>query len=67
MIATSTNRSRSFLASGALAGYVGSEAENVEGIVRALAELDAGDAVPHEEVMREMDDLLKTMVEREAA
>ena len=66
-IARSTQRSRSFLASQALAGYVESEAEIVEGIVRALAELDAGNVVPHEEVMREMNEMLKTMVDREAA
>ena len=66
-IARSTRRSRSFLASEALAFYVESEAAIVEGIVQAMAELDAGEGIPHEQVMREMDEFLKAMAEREAA
>ena len=66
-IARSTQRSRSFLASQALLGYVESEAEIVEGILEALAELDAGAAIPHEEVMHEIDEMLNAMIKREIA
>ena len=67
MIARSANRSRSFLASQALADYAESEAEVVEGIVQALAELDAGLGIPHDDVMREIDEMLGAMVASEKA
>ena len=67
LIAKSTQRSRSFLASQAIEQYAESEAEIVEGIVQALAELDAGNTIPHEDVMREMNEMLTTMADREAA
>jgi predicted transcriptional regulator len=52
-IATSTRRSKSFLAGEAVAAYVDRELEIVEGIKRGLADAKAGRVVPHEQVMAE--------------
>ena len=57
-IAQATRRSKSFLANEAIARYVESEAEIIEGILEGLAELDAGKGIPHEEVMAEIDAML---------
>ena len=52
-IATSTRRSKSFLAGEAVAAYVDRELEIIEGIKRGLADVKAGRVVPHEQVMAE--------------
>jgi predicted transcriptional regulator len=52
-IATSTRRSKSFLAGEAVAAYVDRELEIVEGIKRGLADAKAGRVVPHQQVMAE--------------
>ena len=50
-LADSTRRTSSFLEAEAIARYVDSEAKNVEGIERGLADVKAGRLVPHEQAM----------------
>lgn len=58
-LAAATQRSKSFLAVEAISSYVAHELPIVEGIAKALADIDAGNWVSHEEVMREMDEIIK--------
>jgi predicted transcriptional regulator len=51
-LAKSTGRSRSFLAAEAINGYLDVNEWQVAGIKRAIASLDAGLGIPHEEVER---------------
>ena len=67
LIAKSTRRTRSFLASQALAHYAESEAEIVAGIEQAIAEMKAGEGIAHEEVMRDADEIINAALAREAA
>ncbi len=50
-IAINTRRSKSFLAGEAVAAYVDRELEIIDGIKRSLADVKAGQLVPHGEVM----------------
>ncbi len=50
-IAEFTKRSRTYVAGDALAAYADSELETVEGILRGIADADAGRVVPHDEAM----------------
>ncbi len=52
-IASDTQRSKSFLASEAVAAYVERELEIIDGIKRGMADVAAGRVVPHEQVMAE--------------
>lgn len=49
-LAQSTGRSRSFLAAEALGEYLDVNEWQIEGIGRAIASLDRGEGVPHEQV-----------------
>ena len=49
-LAKSTGRSRSFLAAEALNEYLDVNEWQVAGVKRAMASLDRGDGVPHQEV-----------------
>jgi predicted transcriptional regulator len=49
-LAKSTGRSRSFLAAEALNGYLAINEWQVAGIKRAIAALDRGEGIPHDEV-----------------
>jgi RHH-type rel operon transcriptional repressor/antitoxin RelB len=49
-LAKSTGRSRSFLAAEALNAYLDVKEWQVAGVKRAMASLDRGDGVPHQEV-----------------
>jgi RHH-type rel operon transcriptional repressor/antitoxin RelB len=49
-LAKSTGRSRSFLAAEALSEYLDVNEWQVAGVRRAMASLDRGDGVPHQEV-----------------
>lgn len=52
-LAQGTRRSKSYLAAEAVTAYVDRELEIVEGILRGLADVEAGRVVPHEQVMAE--------------
>jgi RHH-type rel operon transcriptional repressor/antitoxin RelB len=49
-LARSTGRSRSFLAAEALNGYLDLNEWQVAGVKRAMASLERGEGVPHDEV-----------------
>jgi predicted transcriptional regulator len=49
-LAKSTGRSRSFLAAEALNAYLDVNEWQVAGVKRAMASIDRGDGVPHQEV-----------------
>lgn len=51
-IATSSQRSKSFLAAEAISRYVATEAEIIDGITEGLADVKAGNVVPHEIAMK---------------
>lgn len=53
-LAVQTRRTKSFLAGEAIARYVERETKIVEGIMRGLADAEAGRTVPHEEAMRQL-------------
>ena len=58
LLATATRRSKSFLAAEAVAAYVARERAIIEGIERGLADLKAGNTVPHDAAMAEVDALI---------
>ena len=51
LIALSTQRSKSFLASQAIARFVATEAEIIEGIKAGLADMETGRVVSHDVAM----------------
>jgi predicted transcriptional regulator len=57
-IAKETRRSKSFLSNEAIERYVESEEEFIESIKQGMKELDEGKGIPHEEVMREIDEMI---------
>jgi len=59
-LAEQTQRTKSFLAGEAIAGYVERELEIVAGIERGIDDMRAGRVVPHEEVMSDIDAIVET-------
>ncbi len=59
-LATQTQRTKSFLAGQAIAGYVERELQIIEGIERGLEDMRAGRVIPHEEVMAQIDTTIET-------
>ncbi len=57
-LAERTKRTKSFLASEAIAGFVERELQIVEGIERGLADLRKDDVVEHAEAMAELDEAI---------
>jgi predicted transcriptional regulator len=53
-LANHTNRTKSFLASEAIADFVARELAIVEGIKRGLDDMHAGRVVPHAQAMRRL-------------
>lgn len=51
-LAECTGRSRSFLAAEAIAQFLDANEWQVEGIREAIRAIDAGEAIPHEDVRR---------------
>ena len=64
LLATATRRSKSFLAAEAVAAYVARERAIIEGIERGRADVKAGNTVPHDAAMAEIDELIDR-IERE--
>jgi predicted transcriptional regulator len=58
-LAERTQRTKSFLAGEAIAGYVERELEVIAGIERGLADMKAGRVVAHEAVMAELNARIK--------
>lgn len=59
-LATHTQRTKSFLAGQAIAGYVERELQIIEGIEHGLEDMKAGRVIPHEEVMAQIDATIAT-------
>lgn len=57
-LAQHTRRTKSFLASEAIADYVERELAIVAGVQRGLADMEAGRVTPHRDVMNEIDDII---------
>ncbi|WP_295431260.1 CopG family ribbon-helix-helix protein [uncultured Thiodictyon sp.] len=57
-LAVAMDRTRNWVVEDALRQYVESQAWQVEGIKDAMASLDQGEGVDHDDVMAEMDALL---------
>lgn len=57
-LAERTKRTKSFLASEAIAGFVERELQIVEGIERGLADLRKDNVVEHAEAMAELDEAI---------
>ena len=58
-LAELTDRSRSYLAAEALEIYTRYELEIVEGVLEGIADVETGRTIPHEQVMREMHELIE--------
>lgn len=65
-LASSTRRTKSFLAGEAIAGYVRRELEIIEGINRGLDDVREGRVVPHEQAMDELDAAIAATPQRKA-
>jgi len=59
-LAAITRRSRSFHAAEALEHYIDEELDIVEGILRGIADVEAGRTVPHEQVIAELREIVET-------
>ncbi len=59
-LAESMDRPRNWVIEAALQSYIDTQAWQVEGIKEALASLDRGDSVSHEDMVLEIDKLLAT-------
>lgn len=57
-LATAMDRSRNWVIEDALRQYVEVQAWQIEGIKEAIASLDRGEGITHEQVMAEMEELL---------
>ncbi len=57
-IAEAMDRSRNWVIEDALKQYIDQQAWYLEGIQRAQASLEAGDGIPHEELMAEISELV---------
>jgi predicted transcriptional regulator len=57
-LAAAMDRSRNWVIEAALREYVETQAWQIEGIREAMASLDNGEGIPHEQVMDELDALL---------
>lgn len=57
-LASSMDRSRNWVIEEALRQYIEMQAWQIEGIKAAISSLDQGEAIPHEQVMTEIEALL---------
>lgn len=63
-LAEATARSRNWIVEDALKQYVAVQAWQVEGVREAQASLDAGEAIPHDHVMAELDAWVDEVVQK---
>jgi predicted transcriptional regulator len=66
-LATSTRRSKSFLAAEAIDAYVARELEIMEGIERGLEDMRAGRVIPHEQAMARIDATIAAAAKKRSA
>jgi predicted transcriptional regulator len=67
LLANATRRSKSFLAAEAVAAYVARERGIIEGIERGRADMNAGQTIPHDEAMAEVDALIDGIAQNRQA
>jgi len=58
-LAMAMNRSRNWVIEDALKQYIETQAWQIEGVKEAMAAMDRGEGIAHEDVMAEMDALIK--------
>jgi predicted transcriptional regulator len=63
-LAKETRRTNSYLAGEAIAQYVESELDIIEGIKQGLKDMRAGRVVPHEQAMAELDETIERAIRR---
>lgn len=63
-LAKATERSRNWIVEDALKQYVAVQAWQIDGIKAAQASLEAGEAIPHEQVMAELDELIDEVMQK---
>lgn len=63
-LAKETRRTNSFLAGEAIAQYVETELEIIEGIKQGLEDVKAGRVIPHAQAMAELDEAVERAIRR---
>ncbi|HYD87667.1 MAG TPA: ribbon-helix-helix protein, CopG family [Vitreimonas sp.] len=63
-IAAATKRGKSEIVADAVAAFARDEAETIAKIKRGMADVEAGRTVPHEQVMREMREIIEQAKQR---
>ncbi len=63
MLAKAMERSRNWVIEEALKRYIQEQAWQVEGIRDAMAALDRGEGITHDDVMAEMDNLIEAKIQ----
>ncbi len=66
-LAQAMDRSRNWVIEEALRQYVENQVWQIEGIKQAMAALDRGEGIPHEEIMAEMDSLIDEKIRQQEA
>ncbi|MGH8625220.1 MAG: CopG family ribbon-helix-helix protein [Gammaproteobacteria bacterium] len=66
-LAQAMDRSRNWVIEEALRQYVENQVWQIEGIKQAMAALDRGEGIPHEEIMAEMDSLIDEKIRQHEA
>lgn len=66
-LAQAMDRSRNWVIEEALRQYVENQVWQIEGIKQAMAALDRGEGIPHEEIMAEMDTLIDEKIRQHEA
>ena len=61
-IAQAMDRSRNWVIEDALKQYIDQQAWYIEGIQKAQASLEAGQGIPHEEIMAEISELINEKI-----
>jgi predicted transcriptional regulator len=65
-LSVSTNRTRSFLAAEAISAYVDRQLQIIGGIERGIADMKAGNVVPQDIAMDELDTAIEEAARRSA-
>jgi predicted transcriptional regulator len=65
-LAQDTRRSKSFLAAEAVSAYVVRELEIMGGVRQGLADVEAGNVIPHDDAMAELDAAIEAASGRKA-
>jgi predicted transcriptional regulator len=64
-LAVAMNRSRNWVIEDALKQYIETQAWQIEGVKEAMAVMDRGEGIAHEDVIAEMDALIEEKIQRQ--